>query len=65
MPGPGKYKGDHPVNYDTFGKLMAKSKETGRTKREYFGKEDRFKDIKKSKSLAHKPTPSSNQYDMR
>lgn len=51
-PDVGTYKNNFPLDYDTFGKMMAKEKEDGNKKSsvKYLGTEERFKDIKKTKS---------------
>ena len=60
----GTYKNNFPLDYDTFGKQLYKSKEGGghtKTAVKYMGTDIRFKDIKntKSKSLVIFPGPGT------
>ncbi len=68
MKGPdvGTYKNNFPVEYESFGKMLEKSKEKGDKKlnSKYLGVEERFKDPKKSKSLMQVAVPGAGQYPL-
>lgn len=63
----GTYKMNFPLDYDTFGKMLIKQKEEGGNKKSsvrYQGTEERFKDIKKSKSKGILTVPGPGAYPM-
>ena len=63
----GTYK-HHPVEYDTFGKLLFKNSDKkgmqNEIKRNYFGNDKRFKDPTKSKSKQNLQVPGPGQYPL-
>lgn len=63
-PDMGTYKNNFPVSFMTFDKLLAEAKNNkNKTKVPYLGKEERFKDPKKSKS-SNTGAPGAGQYNM-
>lgn len=63
-PDMGTYKNNFPVSFMTFDKLLAEAKNIkNKTKVPYLGKEERFKDPKKSKS-SNTGAPGAGQYNM-
>jgi len=66
FPDMGTYKQNFPVDYDTFGKMLFKEKEEPGKKSSvrYLGTEERFKDIKKTKSKSTVIVPGPGQYPM-
>lgn len=57
---------NYPLDYDTFGKTLVKLKEEGNKKSSvrYLGTEERFKDMKKTKSKMVLNVPGPGQYPM-